>query len=560
MYGWLRGTRRIPTTYPAPAGRQLLSWDEPFDNFGILGYEIYQDDALLGTVPTPAFELFNYSADSAYKVRAFDASQNFGAFSPFLNTTTSVWNGNDPTSGIPGNGTSWGDPTNWTRDGIPDAGFAAGDRVIFGGGSTQPTIDLQGDRIVSSVLFEADYTLQNNRLQVDLGQVSVRAGVTATISSRLSSGVTIQKLGPGTLNITGFADAIEVNEGTFGGTGRADSLTVRDGGTFAPGRPTGNMIVTTNLLLIPWQHFAFRLAAARSLDESRRLATPSRMVSWKWTWSIWERVPSCRIGDSFVIVTALGELAGTFDTSRLEIPGIGLGWSVNYDDNAVRCCWRWSVLPITTTMECSIVRTLQLITGRDPRWLDDLRFDVNGDRVIDAVDFRDWVTGAKGTILGDANLDFVVDVTDFNVWNTDELTSGSGYCDGDFTGDGIVDVLRFQYLEQSQFTSAIPVAVPEPGTGLVMPVRVWRGSSVAEDDRQPPSRVQRIDPVDRRDPQGIVRRRRQGTPPVAADPTVDMRGLAPFPRSLFSQPSANEHRHRRPACDPGRSESTFLPR
>ena len=53
-----------PNYVPAPANRQLLSWDEPFDNFGILGYEVFQDDTLLGTVPTPAFEIFDLQRGS----------------------------------------------------------------------------------------------------------------------------------------------------------------------------------------------------------------------------------------------------------------------------------------------------------------------------------------------------------------------------------------------------------------------------------------------------------------------------------------------------------------
>ena len=182
-----------------------------------------------------------------------------------------------------------------------------------------------------------------------------------------------------------------------------------------------------------------------------------------------------QIGHTFVIVNALGELAGTFDTSRLDIPGIGLGWSVDYDYNADQV-----LLEVVSTadynddgvLDCADIDLLQqaILAGSN-----DLRFDVNGDRLIDSADFRDWVTGAKGTILGDANLDFVVDVTDFNIWNTNKFTSGAGYCGGDFTGDGNVDVSDFNVWNANKFTSAIPAAVPEPGNlvWLLAGVRVW---------------------------------------------------------------------------------------
>ncbi len=383
--------------------------------------------------------------------------------------TTSIWNGDNPGAGLPGNGTSWDDPRNWTRDGVADAGFIDGDRVIFGGGSSQFVIDLAGNRTVSLIEFDADYTLQNNILQVDSGQIAVSSGVLATIDSRLNSGVLIQKLGQGTLRVNGFADALEVQEGTLSGTGRPDSVVVRNGARFAPGKPTGNMIITTNLLFDPLGIMQIQIGGTGQFGRVTTIG--SAQVNGQLEVSLIDvgnGVFAPQLGDTFVILTALGELTGTFDTSQLTMPGIGLGWTVNYDYNLDMI-----ELEVVSTadyngngiLDCQDIDLLQaaILSGSMS-----LEFDVNGDGAVNSLDFRDWVVGAKGTLLGDANFDFVVDASDFNIWNANKFTSGGGFCQGDFNGDGVVDTSDFNVWNSTKFQSASPQVVPESQPHLLL--------------------------------------------------------------------------------------------
>ncbi len=90
----------------------------------------------------------------------------------------------------------------------------------------------------------------------------------------------------------------------------------------------------------------------------------------------------------------------------------------------------------------------------------DLTFDANSDGIVDAADYESWVVDLKGTVLGDANLDFVNDISDFNLWSESKFTSGTGWCQGDFDGNGATDVSDFNIWNDHRFTAA-PVAVPE---------------------------------------------------------------------------------------------------
>ena len=72
---------------------------------------------------------------------------------------------------------------------------------------------------------------------------------------------------------------------------------------------------------------------------------------------------------------------------------------------------------------------------------DRIRFDVNGDAMVNFADTQHWITNIYGTLIGDANLDYRVNATDLNIlglnWQrSDDLVS---WCNADFNGDHVVD-------------------------------------------------------------------------------------------------------------------------
>ena len=160
-----------------------------------------------------------------------------------------VWNGTNTSDGEGGDGVTWSQAANWTRDGQANTVFVAEDNVIFAPGSSVTTIDLEEDRVVAAATFQAPYTLENATLHVVSGNVTVDAGVTASIKSTLVSSSpnhSVRKLGAGTLIVDGNAGQIVVKQGTLGGSGTLDHLTIHDGGTVAPGASIGILEVTNS--------------------------------------------------------------------------------------------------------------------------------------------------------------------------------------------------------------------------------------------------------------------------------------------------------------------------
>ncbi|MGA2442620.1 MAG: dockerin type I repeat-containing protein, partial [Tepidisphaeraceae bacterium] len=116
----------------------------------------------------------------------------------------------------------------------------------------------------------------------------------------------------------------------------------------------------------------------------------------------------------------------------------------------------------------------------------------------------------KYTLLGDANLDGVVNAADFTILAANFNQPVTGWDQGDFNYDGLVNAADFTDLAANFNQSAsgadvsagdvaaldafaavngLPIAVPEPGTGLFLAVSVaavlssrrrripWRGSN-----------------------------------------------------------------------------------
>ena len=100
----------------------------------------------------------------------------------------------------------------------------------------------------------------------------------------------------------------------------------------------------------------------------------------------------------------------------------------------------------------------EVVTGTDQ-----LRFDMNGDRQIDAADVDFWVSEIFATLPGDANLDRTVNGADFVAWNGEKFST-TDWFGGDFNSDGGADGQDFVIWNNHKFMSADTVAVPEPGT------------------------------------------------------------------------------------------------
>lgn len=100
----------------------------------------------------------------------------------------------------------------------------------------------------------------------------------------------------------------------------------------------------------------------------------------------------------------------------------------------------------------------------------DVRYDMNGDLVVNIDDHRYWVEEAFGTYFGDANLDGEFNSSDFvAVFATaeyeDQLAMNSTWATGDWNGDREFNTQDFVLAFQSRGYEQGPrlaVAVPEP--------------------------------------------------------------------------------------------------
>ncbi len=67
-----------------------LSWNASTDNVGVTGYDVFQDNVLLGSIATPGASITGLTANTTYvfKVRAKDAAGNLSAFSNNVSVST----------------------------------------------------------------------------------------------------------------------------------------------------------------------------------------------------------------------------------------------------------------------------------------------------------------------------------------------------------------------------------------------------------------------------------------------------------------------------------------
>jgi len=338
-----------------------------------------------------------------------------------------VYNGDDPSAGAAGDGSSWGDADNWTRDGTPDVAFVPEDHVMFVSGSTQPVVDLQADRTVAAITFQAPFTLQNATLKIISGNVTVESGVTATIQSDLVADTefrSIRKLGPGTLMIDGNAGQIVVLAGTLGGAGVLDHLTVRDGGTVDPGASPGVLTVVNSFTMTSGATLAIDIGGADNSDpQNRQFDQLTVGAAAQLAGALYVGLIDLGVGvyapvdgDTFPIVTADDGIDGSF--SQLTLPAL-----------TPELVWR-----TTSNGNTFLLNVVPRLPG-----------DYNDDDAVNAADYTVWrnTKGQTGSFLA---------------------ADGSGPLGAP---DGIVDEWDYSFWKANYGDTAAPAngsTVPEPGS------------------------------------------------------------------------------------------------
>ncbi len=324
-----------------------------------------------------------------------------------------AWNGDDPTAGVAGNGTAWGDPNNWTRGGVADQPFVDQDNLVFIAGSAVPNINLESDRTAAAVTFEASYRLFNNKLNVLSGNITVDAGVTARIDSTLeaeSANQSLRKRGAGTLLVNGPTGQTVVLAGTLGGTGTLANLRVQQEGTVGPGAKgpsadaIGTLSVTGDYSMAAGSKLAIELGGTAAGQFDRLEVTGAAQLGGTLRVDLVDLGGGAyqpQAGDSIPFLSSLGGVGGTFDLLDLPELGSHLEWLLNPDGNTI-------FLLVNSTLEA----------------------DFNNDGLVDTADLALWQTGfgtagGAGRTDGDADGDLDSDGADFLVWQQQfGLTAG----------------------------------------------------------------------------------------------------------------------------------------
>ena len=136
--------------------------------------------------------------------------------------------------GDPGDTISWGDPNNWTVNGVVDvAPSEVGDVTLSENSASMETINLDGDTDtrINSLEVHGRYTLNEGKLLIATGNIDVAANGELVVGSNLASYTVLNKLGDGRLVIDGNTTDLEVAEGTMRLNGTVQNLTVDQGAT-----------------------------------------------------------------------------------------------------------------------------------------------------------------------------------------------------------------------------------------------------------------------------------------------------------------------------------------
>lgn len=336
---------------------------------------------------------------------------------------TAVWNGDSTAAGVAGNGTTWSAANNWTRGSSVDTAFAAEDNVIFTAGSSIQQIDLDADQTVAAVTFASPYTLENHKLIVISGNITVQSGVTATIASDVGADTefrSLRKLGDGTLLINGHAGQTAVKAGTVGGSGTFDHLTIKKGGIVQPGGVTsgdrvGRISVEQSFTVESGGQLVLDIGGNDNSDDDNLqfdelLVAGVARLGGSLTVNLVDLGQGAfdpEQGDEFLLIYA-DEIQGAFDSFTLPPLWTGLVWK-----------------PIATDSTFSLAVEL-----RTPG-------DYNGDGHVDSADYVSWrkqvgLTGDKLAADGSGpsgTPDGIIDTYDYQFWrsNFGATPLGDGY-------------------------------------------------------------------------------------------------------------------------------------
>ncbi len=340
---------------------------------------------------------------------------------------TTVWNGIDPDSGEAGDGRHWSDANNWTRAGVVDAGFVAGDTVVFPAGSAGQ-IDLGEGRIVQAAVFSDHFRLSGADFVVRSGEISVEGESVVTVDADIYSSKTLTKAGSGTLMISGRAPTALIEGGTFGGSGTVAGLVAAGGTRVAPGFDDAAGVLTVD------GDYAQDGTATLviQLDGTTNTSSLVDVIGAATLDGIVELVPVNQhlppqtrgATQQFTILTA-DEILGEFD-------------SLVYDGVAL------------ATVE----------SGRESTLVGHLADGL----------FQILNQDASGVLLtsylalpGDANGDMYVDAADLAIWDEHKFSTGTDWVSADFNGDGRTDVSDFNIWNGSRDLAVAGVqAIPEP--------------------------------------------------------------------------------------------------
>jgi hypothetical protein len=119
------------------------------------------------------------------------------------------------------------------------------------------------------------------------------------------------------------------------------------------------------------------------------------------------------------------------------------------------------------TLDCM---DLDLLSAAINATTHDIRYDADGNGILNSEDTRYWVESIRQTIPGDANLDGRVTSADLTALSDHMYSSELSWCHGDFNYDGLIDGSDFNVWNQHKglvAPASDAAAVPEPQSILL---------------------------------------------------------------------------------------------
>ena len=259
--GWAPGANRInvstdPGTWTAVGNWQGWSNGNPATAMTALGGGLYLYEATIAAPATNEFKATNTGTWDALGSDSITINAGTWSFTTtvaderrnlWANTSdgsikvTQVYNYTGATD------STWSTAGNWSSGATPNGGDDVYfDAVIPGTGST---VTVDAGSAASSMFFNGSYTLSGGDIALAGGVVNTAADTLTTISSTLTGGAALNKVGPGTLVLTGnntYTAGTNVHAGTLKVTRLHEDNAVNiTGGTVqilesSPGYSTGH--------------------------------------------------------------------------------------------------------------------------------------------------------------------------------------------------------------------------------------------------------------------------------------------------------------------------------